>query len=93
MSWIKLAGILTGGVLGAFFALLSIKFFHSDASRIGYLAACAIFGAIVCAIISAALPQRARTSGRSGLSKQSDAHGRPQDRRGKPTDSPPLSPE
>lgn len=93
MSLVKLGAILFGGALGAFFAILSIDFFHSNVSQLGYVAACAIFGAIVCTVISATLPQRARTSGRSDLSANSDVGGLPKTQRGNPADSPPLSPK
>ena len=93
MSWVKFGAILIGGALGASVAILCIEFFHSNSSQLGYVAACAIFGGIVCAVISAAFPQHAPTSGRFELSKNSDAGGLPKSKRGDPAGSPPLSPK
>lgn len=92
MSWVKFGAILIGGALGTFLAILSIKVFDSDASQLGFVAACSIFGAIVCAAISAGFPQRAQKSGRSDLSTPLEARGMPKSQRAHPPDSPPLSP-
>ena len=57
MSLVKFGAVLIGGALGAIFAILSIEFFDSNVSQLGYLAACAIFGGIVCAVVSAGMPE------------------------------------
>ena len=76
MSWVKFGAVLTGGAFGAIFAILSIEFFNSNISQFGYLAACAIFGGIVCAVISAGMPQHARKSGQPDLSTNINSGGR-----------------
>ena len=93
MSWVKFGAVLLGGALGAAFAILSIEDFQSTASQLGYLAACAIFGGIMCAVIFAGIPPQSRKSGQSDLSTNVNAHGRPESRRGQPDDLPPLSPQ
>ena len=93
MSWVKFGAVLIGGALGAIFAILSIDFFGSNVSQLGYLAACAIFGGIVCAVVSAGMPQHARKAGQSDLSTNIVAGGRPKCQRAHPANLPPLSPQ
>ena len=93
VSWVKFGAILIGDALGASVAIMCIEFFHSNSSQLGYVAACAIFGGIVCAVISAAFPQHASASRRSDLLKNSDAGELPKSKRGHSADSPPLSPK
>jgi hypothetical protein len=91
--WVQLDAILVGGALGAFFAILSINFFHSTVRQLAYLAACAIFGSIVCAVSFAAFPQRLRGPARSASLANSDSGRLPKPQRGQTADSPPLSPK
>lgn len=95
MSLVKFGAVLIGGALGAIFAILSIEFFDSNVSQLGYLAACAIFGGIVCAVVSAGMPetQYARKAGQSDLSTNIVTGGRPKCQRAQPANSPPLSPQ
>lgn len=93
MTWANLGAILIGGALGAFFAILSIEFFHSNVDQLGYAAACTIFGGMICAVISAGMPQHALKSRRSGLSTDLDVPGAVQRQEFNSADSPPLSPQ
>ena len=93
MSSVKFSAVLIGGALGAAIAMLSIDFFHSTAEQLGYLAACAIFGAIVCAVGFPAMRRGDRKFERPGPSRAFDAHELPKKQRAHPTDSPPLSPK
>lgn len=92
MNWVKCGAVLIGGASGAAFAILSIELFDSNDQQLGYAAACAIFGGIMCAVISDGIPRNARKSAQSDLSANSTDDGRPKRQLAHPPDSPPLSP-
>ena len=79
MNWVKCGAVLIGGASGAAFAILSIELFNSNDQQLGYAAACAIFGGIMCAVtsISDGIPRNARKSAQSDLSANSTDDGRP----------------
>ena len=88
----KFAAVLIGGVLGALFATLCIRFFETTVSQLGYVAACAIFGGIICAVISTGMSQRSDIFRKFDSPKDLEDSERPNCKRPRPKDSPPLSP-
>lgn len=62
---IRLCAIFLGGAWGAACAILSAEFFDTTATQLGYIAACAIFGGISSAVISAGVPKGATRKFRS----------------------------
>ena len=88
---IKFGAILIGSALGALFAILSIDFFDSNVSQLGCMAACAIFGGIMCAVISAGMPQR--TFGKTDVPTTLEAGVPSKAQQIHPPDSPPLVPK